>query len=386
MRTRTPDPIRRKRHLLITLASVLALLLIVHVVVPPLILHYVNDRLSRMGDYSGRVADVDLALWHGGFEVESLRIWKRGKDPDKPLLHVPRSRVEWLWDDLFHGRLRVEVTAWAPKVRLVHTPARKETGAKLPYDLRLAFGNKVKSMTVFDGDVQIDTRLGDEKVRLAVRDLQASLHGLSTEATRQEPRPGRLRASGRLSPPGSFRMTSRFDPVQPGMHFKTDARLRAYELDRWNPLLARADSDLRLQQGRASLELDLSGRRGTVNGEARVYLRDVVVKTADGKAGSLLTRLKAEVANVAMELLENEKGQVVAARVPIRGRIDDPEMAAWPTLWSALRHAFAQTLAGRGEALKVTPGAARSEPPPQGTERTPEDEGEGDPPESRKAK
>lgn len=64
---------RRYRWPLWTLAGLVVLLAGLHIALPYLVRDYLNDKLADMGDYRGRVNDVDLALWRGAYRINGLR-------------------------------------------------------------------------------------------------------------------------------------------------------------------------------------------------------------------------------------------------------------------------------------------------------------------------
>src|SRR5688572_6656750 len=90
---RLNDMKRRYSWPLWAVAAIVALLVTLHLALPYLVRDYLNDRLADMGDYRGRIADVDLALWRGAYRINGLQIVKvDGKVPvpfvDAPLIDL----------------------------------------------------------------------------------------------------------------------------------------------------------------------------------------------------------------------------------------------------------------------------------------------------------
>lgn len=55
----------RYRWPLVGLASLVVLLVALHLALPYLVRDYLNDKLADMGEYRGQITDVDLAWWRG---------------------------------------------------------------------------------------------------------------------------------------------------------------------------------------------------------------------------------------------------------------------------------------------------------------------------------
>jgi len=64
----------RYRWPLIGLASLVVLLVALHLALPYLVRNYLNDKLADMGEYRGQVVDVDLAWWRGAYQINGLKI------------------------------------------------------------------------------------------------------------------------------------------------------------------------------------------------------------------------------------------------------------------------------------------------------------------------
>lgn len=98
-------------------ATVLVLAAIaVRAVLPTIVLRYVNDRLADMGEYRGRVADVDLAVIRGAYELHDVTVVKPAARAEQPFLAMPHLDISIKWSELFNLSLEdarlVEVNPW----------------------------------------------------------------------------------------------------------------------------------------------------------------------------------------------------------------------------------------------------------------------------------
>ncbi|HKU44662.1 MAG TPA: hypothetical protein VJR89_41165, partial [Polyangiales bacterium] len=71
---------------------VVVLLVGARLALPYVVLRYVNKTLDELPGYSGSVADIDISLWRGAYQIKGLRVVKTGG-------HVPVPFVSaWLID------------------------------------------------------------------------------------------------------------------------------------------------------------------------------------------------------------------------------------------------------------------------------------------------
>ena len=54
---------KRSFNSVMTIAVIAVLLIGLRLALPSLVKNYLNQQLAEMGDYQGRIADVDIALW-----------------------------------------------------------------------------------------------------------------------------------------------------------------------------------------------------------------------------------------------------------------------------------------------------------------------------------
>lgn len=110
----------RYRWPLVGFASLVALLVALHLALPYLVRDYLNDKLADMGDYRGEVRDVDLAWWRGAYQINGLKIVKVSGKVPVPLLEAPLIDLSVSWHSLWYDRAVVaEVTFVRPELNFV---------------------------------------------------------------------------------------------------------------------------------------------------------------------------------------------------------------------------------------------------------------------------
>jgi hypothetical protein len=329
------------------LGAIFVLALLTYALAPPLALRLANSRLAAMPTWTGHIDRFDLALQHGAVVLEDLRIWrKKTGSPEHPFLQVASIQLVAKWSDLLRGRVRFDAQVTAPSLHIVNTPGRKEMGQHLRDELLEAMGDHVRNMRIHKGGVQLTGQADGQPVLIGIHHLDATLTGLLDVASKAEPVPAHLVATADTKPDGYLRLDTHFDPRDPMQAFDVKAHFATQRLPDWNRLLART-ADIHLDSGHLTVDLDLKDRDAVVHGTLRPYLSHLEIADWDPKNGGLVAHIKKALLGAAIEVLENKDTDVIAARISIHGRLDKPDVSAAGVVWTALKHAFAGSVAER---------------------------------------
>ena len=118
---------RRYSWPLWTLATIVVLLIALHIALPYLVRDYLNGKLADMGDYRGQVTDVDLALWRGAYRINGLKIVKVDGKVPVPFVNAPLIDLAVSWHSLWYDHAVVaEVHFVNPEVNFVDGGANKQ--------------------------------------------------------------------------------------------------------------------------------------------------------------------------------------------------------------------------------------------------------------------
>ena len=110
---------RRRRWLIATFVVVIVVVVGLHIALPAIVKHVVNERLQSIGEYSGHVDDIDIALFRGAYVLHGLHLVKPAAHADTPFLEIDRTDVSLQWNALLHARIVGELVVWHPVVNLI---------------------------------------------------------------------------------------------------------------------------------------------------------------------------------------------------------------------------------------------------------------------------
>src|ERR1041385_2379024 len=97
---REPPKNKKKRRWII-LISIVAVLVILRLILPFIVLKYVNNKLSTLKEYYGHVQDIDIALIRGAYVIKDINLVNKKNDQGlkdtTPFFRAPviDLSVEW---------------------------------------------------------------------------------------------------------------------------------------------------------------------------------------------------------------------------------------------------------------------------------------------------
>lgn len=96
---------RKKKIILIVLGSLLVLLIAIRIVLPYILLKFVNRELATIKGYYGHVDDIDVALIRGAYTIKKIRLDKTGGKIPVPFFSADVIDLSVEWSAIFSGAL-----------------------------------------------------------------------------------------------------------------------------------------------------------------------------------------------------------------------------------------------------------------------------------------
>lgn len=96
---------KKKRKTLRYLLIFIGIVVVIRLLLPNVVLHFVNKSLSTMKGYYGHVEDIDLALIRGAYKIDSIYINKQDSTTQKQTPFFAASLIDLSveWKALFKG-------------------------------------------------------------------------------------------------------------------------------------------------------------------------------------------------------------------------------------------------------------------------------------------
>jgi hypothetical protein len=343
----------RRPWLIAALAGV-ALLVLAHALLPVALERYVNRVLDRSENYTGRVEDVDVALWRGAYVIDGVRIDKRSGRVPVAFFRSRRVDLSIQWRALFEGALVGEVHFDRPQLNFVSGPdpaaRQRGEGAGWRQTVEALFPVKVNRAEVREGTVHFRDFHSEPEVDVYLRDVGIVARNLTNTRDLSEDRVAHVDV--RATPMNRGRLWARVevDPFEERPDFDLDGAVTGADLTQWNDFL-RAYAGVDVQRGSFSVYVELVADGGRFEGYLKPFVEDLDVLRLEEEMeeqGFFASLWEALVGSAA-EVLEDQPQDRQATRIPLSGRVDDPEASFWAALGGALRNAFVEGLVPRLE-------------------------------------
>src|ERR1700754_1512325 len=174
---------KRKRIWLIILGSLLLLLIIFRLMLPSILLKYVNRELTRIDGYTGHVDDIDVALYRGAYTIKRIRLDKTGGKIPVPFFKANAIDLSIEWRALFHGRIVAEIITDKPVLNFVKGPTKETSQTSVDKDWTVVVDKlipfKLNRFEVNDGEIHYRDYYSSPKVDIKATNVQIVAENLS---------------------------------------------------------------------------------------------------------------------------------------------------------------------------------------------------------------
>lgn len=345
---RAPRTLRRLAILLVVLA---ALLVIIRVLIDPIATHYTRKELNDAPGLSGDFQRVHVTVFPPGYEIHRLKVIQDpGGSWKQPLLYAERIGVTVDWRQLFRGHVAASARLDEPKIIVAkHKPAEKakekakEAKAKVP-DVRALlehlFPARLDRVAVHDGELLFRDLSAERQPEIWLHDIQLTAENLATRRSLNQGRAATVNMRAKLGRSGVVTTFVSADPLAQPLDFAGQFQLRGWKLAELYDLEEPA-TKLQTPEGTLNVSAEFKAKDGAITGGVKPELRNVSVRPTEDNFGN---KLKAWVADTSLNLFSDRvpNRNAVVTVVPIKGRLDDPDVQLWPTVLGVVRNAFTE--------------------------------------------
>jgi hypothetical protein len=349
----------KKRRWLAYLTGFLILLLIlIHLFLPVIVKHFLNEKLADMGDYRGHIDDVDIALYRGAYQLDDLDIVKVTENEQPvPFFRTDRIDISISWKALWRGYVLADVRFESPELNFVDSASDEGDQAGQGTDWRDALTSLVpitiNRVDIGDGVIAFRNFESEPPVNIQITELEASASNLTNVDGVNGTRVASLTATGLMLNHADISVKAQFDPFKQ-QDFVIAAKINEFSLPMLNPL-AKVYASLDFADGTGELVSEMHAEDGKLTGYIRPIINDVdifsweqdVEKQDDGLFQLAWEGLDGLLAAI---FTDGETDQV-ATQIDFEGTLDDPEISTWDTILNIVKNAFFEAYNDRFEGL-----------------------------------
>ena len=348
-----------------TVAALVVVLVALDLALPYLVRNYLNDKLADMGDYRGRVSDVDLALWRGAYRINGLEIIKVDGKVPVPLLKAPLIDLAISWQSLWDGHAVVaKVRFINPEVNFVDGGANRQasqTGKGT--DWRAQLGKllpiTLDEVQIHDGKISFRNFNSRPPVNMNASNVEASIYNLTNVVDKQGKRDARFEGKAKLLGHAPLETSATFDPLSNFEDFQFRLRARDIELKSMNDF-ASAYGKFDFNAGHGDVVIEAQAKKAQVSGYIKPLLRDVEVfnwqQDVENKDKSIFRSVWEAIVGGTETVLKNQAKNQFATKVELSGNVHQQNISAFEAFLQILRNGFIQAFNARYERPKPDAG------------------------------
>jgi hypothetical protein len=355
---------RWSRRTLFVVGVLLVIAIVLRIAAPYLLREAINRRLAAIEGFDGHVADVDVVLLRGAYQLENTTLTRRINAESVPFLSARRVDFSLAWRELFRGRVLSDIVA--SDLTFVYAPVPKDTTAT-PIDappwqevIQDIFPIDITYFVVQGGRLAYVDEHVTPVVDISLEELQLVATGLRNRTKKSGAElPARIVLSGTSIGGGRVRMVAEAAPLAPQPRFEVDFEMIDVNLPALNDYL-RAYGRVDVSRGRLQLFAEMSARDGRFEGYVKPLFDDVTFAELTPSDKGLVDLLWERVVAGLVTLFKNKERDQLGTRIPFEGEIGDPEIGIWRTLGNLVRHGFVRALT-EGLETETKPGPSKEE-------------------------
>jgi hypothetical protein len=335
---------KKKTRIIILL--IVILLIAFRILLPYIVLSYVNKKLANLSEYYGHVDDIDIALFRGAVVIKDINIVKVNKQRKKsaiPFFTCPVIDSSVEWGALFKGRIVGEIYVENPVLNFVKGTHKGEDVKADTSD----FNRVIKDMMpltinhfeISNGQIHYIDKTSKPPLDISINDLKVIATNLSNVNDSAKLLPAHVDVSGHAYE-GDFSVKVNLDALNKVPTFDMNAELKNLNLTLLTDFF-KAYGNFDIKKGQMGLYMEFAAKQGGFGGYAKPLIKNMEVVKGEGD-------LKEQVWEVivagAAKILENKKTDDVATKISINGKFDQPDMNIWKAISYLLRNAFVYAL------------------------------------------
>lgn len=327
---------------------VIILLIILRIFLPVGIKYTINWYLeNKIEAYQGRIADFDLTLYRGAYQIQDLKIWKRGQNPEPPFVEVGQIDLSLAWRALFKGELLGDLSIDAFKFSFVDSTSdkKKQYGSEEKNwneVLSALVPIKIESLRVANSEVRFLNKDYKVPVDILVDRIFIDATNLRNTDNKNILLPSTATVKGRLQKDADFLVKGRINALRSPPAFSMDAQLNTFKLASMNNFFL-VYGPFSFARGTLSLFSEVATHDGKIKGYVKPFLEDIKMNAPSERFISFKHRF-AEFLLGASNLLLRNNVKDAATKVEFEGDLTSPNVDAWGAFWSSLRNAFVEPL------------------------------------------
>ncbi|HEY0705519.1 MAG TPA: DUF748 domain-containing protein [Polyangia bacterium] len=338
---RPAKPRRALRRTFIVLASLAVLLIVFRLVLDPVAAHFTRKALADIDGFKATFSTVHVGLLPPSYEIHDFKVIE---DPPagrwaEPLVYVERAWTSIVWRKVLKGQLVARAVLENPKVVAVRQHEKKaKKSADLGETLQAKAPLTIDRLEIVDGELLIAEGKGKKAPQLWIHKLDFIATNLATRKELMGGERANFNMRAHVQRSGRLEVDAHLDPWTKKPTFDADAKLEKLDARELYAFISEK-TEMHPKSGVINLYVKVDAKNGALRGGVKPIIENLELTPSDD---DISTRLKTFLADAAVELFTDDipGRDAVAAVIPIRGSLDQPDVQLVPTILGVVRNAF----------------------------------------------
>lgn len=337
---------------------ILAILIAFRIALPSIVTSYVNRTINEMPEYEGSIAGVDISLLQSSYSVDSLTIhqvnWE--EEGGVPLLAIDKIDFTVDWGYLLQGSIVGSVELHSPELHFVAAP-EVQAGEEVnwPEVIQQMMPVHINRFIVTDGTVWYHDFSSDPEIEMSIEDLQIEMWNITNVDRSEEELPTRFELNGVTTGEGALAIQADLSLLHEIPHIDLVFELEDLNVTALNEYLE-AFAGVDAESGTFSLYSEFVIEEGLMEGYVQPMFHDLTILDLSEEDQDILSTAWEAIVEGATQLFRNQPEDQLATQVPFSGRVDEPDVGVFPSIWNIFRNAFIDAFeAGAGGEIEFGP-------------------------------
>lgn len=345
-----PRKAKKRKKVRNILIVIILVLVIFRILLPTIVLRYVNKTLAEMDEYYGHVEDIDIHLYRGAYVIKDIEIVKIQKQKIKhdtiPFVKADDIDLSVEWESLFKGRIVGEIYFKKPVVNFVKTKSPdgsiSEDTADFKKLLKDLMPITVNHFEVERGEIHYIDPFSSPSLDIYMDSISVVASNLSNVSKKDKLFPANIKASGTVYN-GAFDLNIDMDALAEDPTFDMSAELLKLDMTNINPML-QAYANFDVKEGNFSVYSEFAAKEGDFVGYVKPIVKDLDVVQWTKEEGSIPQIAWETLIGVTAEIFQNQNKEQLATKVNIEGEFNNPDINVFRAVGYVLQNAFWQAL------------------------------------------
>ena len=340
-----------KRTWFTVIVVTVLLLILARVGAPYAVQYYINQQINQTKGITGQVGDVDLHLYRGAYSVDDIEIYAVDEQSSpKPLLSVKTLDFSLAWSAVLNGNLVTNMVFSQPKVVVYDKDTTTPEQNQQVKDERTWIGLannlvvfSIDTLKIIEGKISLVNQTKKGEIPTYIANINADIKNITNAQNLTKTLVTSVDVKGDLMGEATLTLVGKLDPFSEQANFDFNMEVQRFSVKQIQTVF-NVYTPFDIEAGGIDGAMELAAKSNEVNGYAKAGVYDLSIfswrEDAEKDDDGLFTIIFEGGADLLSAILENDESQLVAARIPIEGTLDNTDISTFQAVVSVLKNAF----------------------------------------------